>query len=111
MTGMVDDAKNVAKKFSEKANAANNTFQIWLSHDLNGIIALNDKDYKTAQDEFMNSNQQNPYTLYKLALAYAGEDNKEKAKEFCEKTVNFNALTSMNQAFVTKKAKDMLASL
>ena len=25
------------------ANAANNTFQIWLSHDLNGIIALIDR--------------------------------------------------------------------
>jgi len=111
MTGMVDEAKNIANEFSAKANAANNTFQIWLSHDLNGIIALNDKDYTTAQDEFMNSNQQNPYTYYKLALAYAGDDNKEKAKEYCEKSANFNALTSLNQAFVTKKAKDMLASL
>jgi tetratricopeptide (TPR) repeat protein len=111
MTGMVDEAKTIANEFSEKAKSANNTFQIWLSHDLNGIIALNDKDYKKAQDEFMNSNQQNPYTLYKLALAYAGDDNTEKAKEFCEKSANFNAITSMNQAFVTKKAKDMMASL
>jgi tetratricopeptide (TPR) repeat protein len=111
MTGMVDEAKNVANEFSEKAKAANNTFQIWLSHDLNGIIALNDNDYKKAQDEFMNSNQQNPYTLYKLALAYAGDNNTEKAKALCDKAANFNALTSMNQAFVTKKAKDMLASL
>jgi tetratricopeptide (TPR) repeat protein len=111
MTGMVDEAKNVANEFTEKASTANNTFQIWLSHDLHGIIALNDKDYKKAQEEFMNSNQQNPYTLYKLALAYAGDDNAEKAKELCDKAANFNALTSMNQAFVTKKAKDMLASL
>jgi tetratricopeptide (TPR) repeat protein len=111
MTGNVDDAKNIASEFSEKAAAANNTFQVWLSHDLNGIIALNDKDYKKAQDEFMKSNQQNPYTYYKLALAYAGDDNAEKAKELCDKAVNFNALTSMNQAFVTKKAMDMLASL
>ena len=111
MTGMVDEAKAVANEFNEKAKTANNTFQVWLAHDLNGIIALNDKDYKTAQDEFMKSNQQNPYTYYKLALAYAGDDNAEKAKELCDKAVNFNALTSMNQAFVTKKAKDMLASL
>jgi tetratricopeptide (TPR) repeat protein len=111
MTGMVDEAKTIANEFSEKAKSANNTFQIWLSHDLNGIIALNDNDYKKAQDEFKNSNQQNPYTLYKLALAYAGDNNTDKAKELCDKAANFNALTSMNQAFVTKKAKDMLASL
>ena len=111
MTGNVEEAKTKAMEFSEQANASNNTFQIWLSHDLNGVIALNEKDYKKAQEEFMNSNQQNPYTLYNLAVAYAGDDNKDKAKEYCDKAVNFNALTSMNQAFVTNKAKDMMASL
>jgi hypothetical protein len=111
MNGMVDDAKNLAADFSKQANEANNTFQIWLSHDLNGMIALNEKDYKTAQNEFMNSNQQNPYTFYKIAMAYAGEDNIEETKKYAEMCVNFNALTSMNQAFVQKKAEDMLASL
>ncbi len=72
MTGNVEEAKTKAMEFSEQANASNNTFQIWLSHDLNGVIALNEKDYKKAQDEFMNSNQQNPYTFYNLASAYAG---------------------------------------
>ena len=109
--GKVAEAKDIAMKFSKEANTANNTFQIWLSHDLNGIIALNEQNYKKAQEEFMNSNQQNPYTLYNLAVAYAGENDKEKAKELCAKAANFNALTSMNQAFVTKKAKDMMASL
>lgn len=80
MTGNVEEAKTNAMEFNKQANDANNTFQIWLSHDLNGIIALNEKDYKTAQDEFMNASQQNPYTFYQLALAYAGEDNKEEAK-------------------------------
>ncbi|MGB5896240.1 MAG: tetratricopeptide repeat protein [Ignavibacteriaceae bacterium] len=111
MTGNVEEAKTNAMEFNKQANDANNTFQIWLSHDLNGIIALNEKDYKTAQDEFMNASQQNPYTFYQLALAYAGEDNKEEAKRYAEMSANFNALTSMNQAFVQKKAEDMLAAL
>jgi tetratricopeptide (TPR) repeat protein len=88
--GKLAEAKDIAMKFSKEANTANNTFQIWLSHDLNGIIALNEQNYKKA---------------------YAGENDKEKAKELCAKAANFNALTSMNQAFVTKKAKDMMASL
>ena len=111
MTGKVEEAKTNAMEFSMQAKDANNTFQIWLSHDLNGTIALNEKDYKTAQDEFMNASQQNPYTFYKLALAYAGEDNKEEAKRYAEMSANFNAITSMNQAFVQKKAEDMLATL
>ena len=111
MTGNVEEAKAKAMEFSKRSNAANNTFQIWLSHDLNGIIALNEKDYKKALDEFMNSSQQNPYTFYKLALAYAGDNNNEEAKKYAEMSANFNALTSMNQAFVQKKAEDMLATL
>jgi len=110
-TGYIEDAKTIAMEFTNQANDANNTFQIWLSHDLNGIIALNEKDYKKAQDEFMNANQQNPYTFYKIALAYAGNNNKEEAKKYAEMSANFNALTSMNQAFVQKKAEDMLATL
>jgi len=111
MTGNVEDAKTLAVEFTNRANDANNTFQIWLSHDLSGIIALNEKDYKKAQDEFMNANQQNPYTFYKIALAYVGNNNKEEAKKYAEMSANFNALTSMNQAFVQKKAEDMLATL
>jgi tetratricopeptide (TPR) repeat protein len=110
-TGNVEEARTNAMEFSKQAKDANNTGQIWLSHDLNGMIALNEKDYKKAQDEFMNANQQNPYTFYKLALAYAGDDNIEEAKRYAEMSANFNALTSMNQAFVQKKAEDMLASM
>jgi tetratricopeptide (TPR) repeat protein len=111
MTGNVEEAKTNAMEFNKQANDANNTFQVWLSHDLNGMIALNEKNYKKAQDEFMNASQQNPYTFYKLALAYAGDNNKEEAKRYAEMSANFNALTSMNQAFVQKKAEDMLATL
>jgi len=111
MTGNVEEAKTKAMEFSKQANASNNTFQIWLSHDFNGVIALNEKDYTKAQNEFKNANQQNPYTFYKLALAYAGDNNNEEAKRYAEMSANFNALTSMNQAFVTKKAEDMLATL
>ncbi|MFC2094672.1 tetratricopeptide repeat protein, partial [Bacteroidota bacterium] len=111
MTGNMEEAKTNAMEFTRQANDANNTGQIWLAHDLNGTIALNEKDYKKAQDEFMNASQQNPYTFYKLALAYAGDDNNEEAKRYAEMSANFNALTSMNQAFVQKKAEDMLATL
>ena len=111
MKGNLDDAQSKAKEFNEKSIAANNTFQIWLSHELNGLIALNQKDYKSARDEFMQANQQNPYTFYRIALTYAGENNKEEVKKYCEKSLNFNSLNNINQAFVMKKAGDMIATL
>lgn len=111
MTGKIEDAKKLADEFSTRANNANNAFQIWLSHYLNGLIALQGEDYKKAISEFENSNLQNPQTYYYMAMAYSQDGNVEDAKKYAEKCANFNALTSLNQAFVRNKAKDMLSSL
>jgi tetratricopeptide (TPR) repeat protein len=111
MTGNMEDARSKAKEFGESASMANNTFQVWLSHELNGMIALAEKQYGRARGEFMLANQQNPYTFYRIALTYEGEENEEEAKRFCEMSINFNALNNLNQAFVLKKAEKMLASM
>jgi len=111
MTGKIEDAKKLAEEFSIRANNANNTFQIWQSHYLNGLIAMEDKDYKKAINEFEKSNLQNPQTFYYMAMAYSKDGNTAKAKKFAEKCANFNSLINLNQAFVRNKAKEMLASL
>ena len=111
MTSKVDDTKKMADEFSMKSTDANNTFQIWLAHQLNGLIALQEKDYKKAISEFENSNLQNPQTYYYLAIAYSKEGNKAEAKKNADKCANFNALVSLNQSFVRNKAKEMLTSL
>jgi tetratricopeptide (TPR) repeat protein len=107
----IDEAKKLAEEFSMKSEKANSTFQIWLSHSLNGSVALAENDYKKAISEFEKSNQQNPQTFYNLALAFSGEGNKIEAKKFADKCANFNALININQSFVRNKAKEMLASL
>jgi tetratricopeptide (TPR) repeat protein len=111
MNGQIEDAKILAEDFSKRANNANSTFQIWLSHNLNGMIAMHEEDYKEAISEFEQSNMQNPQTFYYMAMAYSKDGNDVEAKKYAEKCANFNALISLNQAFVTNKAKDMLASL
>lgn len=111
MTGKIEDAKKLAQEFSMRANNANNTFQIWQSHYLNGLIAMEDKDYKKAINEFEKSNLQNPQTFYYMAMAYSKDGNAAEAKKFAEKCANFNSLINLNQAFVRNKAKEMLASL
>lgn len=110
-TGDLEDAKKMAVDFSNQAKNANNTFQIWLSHYFNGLIALEEEDFKTAISEFKSGNLQNPQTHHKLALAYLGDGNTEEAKKYAEQCANFNALTSLNQAFVRNNAQEMLAAL
>jgi len=111
MTDKVEDAKKLAEEFTTSTNKANNTFQIWLAHSLNGLIAIQEKDYKKAISEFEKSNQQNPSTFYHMAVAYSKDGNVAEAKKYAEKCANFNALINLNQAFVRNKANEILASL
>ena len=111
MTGKIEDAKKMADEFNMKSTDANNTFQIWLAHQLHGLIALQEKDYKKAISEFENSNLQNPQTYYYMAIAYSKEGNKAEAKKNADKCANFNALISLNQSFVRNKAKELVATL
>jgi tetratricopeptide (TPR) repeat protein len=107
MKNDVKKAKEIANEFGEKVNAANNTFQIWLSHELLGLIALHEKDYTKAESEFKMANQQNPYTHYRLGLAYQGLKDKEKADQHFKMAANFNSLTNLNQSFVRLKTRKM----
>lgn len=107
MKNNIKKAKETAAEFETKANAANNTFQIWLSHELLGLIALKEKDYTKSESEFKLANQQNPNTYYNLGLVYQAMGNKEKADQQFKLAYNFNALTNLNQAFVRMKTKKM----
>jgi tetratricopeptide (TPR) repeat protein len=111
MTGKIEDAKKLADEFETRASAANNTFQIWLAHNLNGLIALKEKNYQLAISEFEKSNMQNPQTYYYLAVAYSQAGDNAEAKAFADKCVNFNSLININQAFVRNQANKMLASM
>ena len=111
MTGKIEDAKKLADEFETRASAANNTFQIWLAHYLNGLIALKEKNYKIAISEFEKSNMQNPQTYYYMAVAYSQAGNNAEAKTFADKCANFNSLININQAFVRNQANEMLATM
>jgi len=111
MTGNIEDAKKLAEEFSMRANNANNTFQIWQAHYLNGLIALQEKNFKVVISELEKSNLQNPQTFYYMAMAYSKDGNISEAKICADKCANFNSLIALNQAFVRNKAKEMLAAL
>ncbi len=100
-----------AKQYQAKAKEMKNVNFLRNSHELFGRIALENKKFESAIDELQQSNLQNPYNLYRLALAYYGNGNNEKAIEYLEKTVKYNALNNFNYAFCRNKAKKMLIDL
>lgn len=109
--GDLAKAKSNQEKYAAQAEANQSVFQIWASHQLAAMIALEEKDYKTAVAELKQANLQNMYNLYRLVLAYKGLGDKENAKKTCEELVKYNQLNSLNYALVRHQAKKMLASM
>ncbi|MEW6411634.1 MAG: tetratricopeptide repeat protein [Candidatus Zixiibacteriota bacterium] len=111
MRGDLATAGTKAEQYLAAATKINNSNEIRLAHELQGMIAMEQKDYKTAHANLLKSNQQNPQNIFRMAAVYQGQGDKAKAKEMCQMTTNFNALNSLNQAFATHKAKKMMAGL
>ena len=104
-------ATSKAEEFMNGVKAINNANQIKLAHQLNGMIALGQKKADDCLAELAQSNLQNPYNLYRMAAAYQIKGDKDKAKEYCEKVINFNPLPNLNTAFALVKAKKMMKML
>jgi len=98
-------AKSEAEAFMTGATAKHNDFQIRQAHELQGMIALQEKDYDKALAELGQANQQNGYNLYRMGLAYAGKKDTGKQQEMFSKAANLNNLPTLNEAFVRTKAQ------
>ena len=109
--GDLDAAKAKADEYRERVEAVRNPFQVKLAHQLAGMIALEKKEYGRALEELQKASLQNPYNWFRMALAFQGKGDKEKARELCEKAARWNALNSLNYAFMRHKAAKMLESM
>jgi len=103
-------AKEEAGEFGRQAQAAHNSLQIRMSHQLAGRIALSEKQYDTALSELKQASQQNPLNLYRIALAYEGKGQQAEAGQWREQAENFNAVNSLNQAFVHLHSSKMMSA-
>jgi len=104
-------ATKEAKLFRKGVLAKNNINQIRLASELEGGIALEAGDYKKAVELLQSANQQNPYNLYRLALAHKALGKVTEAREFCTRAARFNVLPTPNYAFVRMKAQKMLDNI
>jgi tetratricopeptide (TPR) repeat protein len=98
-------AKSEADEFRKGAEAKKNPAQIRNAHELDGIIALAEKDDDKAIAELLQASQQNPQNFWRLSLAYKEKGDTAKAREYREKAANFNSLPQLNYAFIRSKAK------
>ena len=98
-------AKKEADAFREGAAASKNPNQLQNAHELDGIIALAEKDWDTAITELGRANPQNPQDTYRICVAYQGKGDAAKAAEYCTKAAEFNSLPNQNYAWIRVKAK------
>jgi tetratricopeptide (TPR) repeat protein len=102
-------AREHAKAFLRGATAKNNRGEILQAHELAGAIELQERKYDQALEELRQGNQQDPYTLYRLGLAYQGKGDQAQAADFFRQAADQHTLPTLNYAFVRAKAKKMKA--
>jgi tetratricopeptide (TPR) repeat protein len=98
-------AKAEAEEFRKRAEVSKNPAQLKQAHELDGVIALAEKNYDGAIAELGQANLQNPSNLYRLYEAYQGKGDSAKAQEYCSQAASFNALPQLNYAFIRDKAR------
>ena len=106
----LDTAKTLARKFHARAEAIGNPNQLRLAHQLAGLIAMAEGRYAQALAEFQQSSQQNPYNLYRTAVAHFASGDWQAARQLLATAANFNALNNMNYAFIRHRARRELAT-
>jgi tetratricopeptide (TPR) repeat protein len=102
-------AKAEAAAYLSGATAKKNDTRIRQAHQLAGMIALKEKKFDQAIAEFGQANQQDPYLLYEIALAYQGKGDTAKANEVFKQAAESYTLPTLDYAFIRAKAKQQAA--
>jgi tetratricopeptide (TPR) repeat protein len=100
-------ARAEADSFAQGSAANRNRFQIRLGHELAGRIALAADQYDAAIAELQQANLQDPYNLYRLALAWRGKGDMDKARDYAGQAATWNGLPLLNYALVRSKARQL----
>jgi tetratricopeptide (TPR) repeat protein len=103
--GDVAGAKKEADEFRRGAAAAKNPLTAQNAHELDGLIALAEKDYDRAIAELLGANPQNPQDRYRLCQAYGAKGDAVRAAEACRQAADFNSLPNVNYALVRTRAR------
>jgi tetratricopeptide (TPR) repeat protein len=102
-------AKQKADAYAKQLAVKSIPFEVRQQHELQGLIALEEKRHADAVTEFQQANQQDPRILYLTALALQGKGDAQQARELAQKAAAFNGL-NFNYGFVREKAKKLASA-
>ncbi len=105
----VESAHAKSAEFMTAVTELDNPNQIKLAHQLEGCIALHEKDYEKAVAELLQSNLNfNPYNYFRLGMAYKAMEDLENTQANFKKAAEYWGLDGLNYAFCRQKALKML---
>jgi tetratricopeptide (TPR) repeat protein len=102
-------ARAKSAEYAKLVAVRKNPFEVRLQHELQGRIAIAEKNWTAAVAELKQGNQQDPQVLYLQALAVAGSGDAVAAKAAYDRVAKFNGLFP-TYSFVRHKAKEALAA-
>lgn len=102
--GKYEVARKKAENFFVYASDQDNPNLLRLAYQLYGMIALAEKEYETAIEYLRKSDQNNPYNIYRIALAYESLGDTERANSFFSKAAHANLVSNRNYSYIREKA-------
>ena len=102
--GNFDEAEKIAIEFQTYAEKQNSPVLLRLSNQLFGVIALEQENFELAIEYLRKANQNSPYNLYRIGLAYENLGDNERAFSYFEKAAHANLVANRNYSYIRKKA-------
>jgi tetratricopeptide (TPR) repeat protein len=103
-------AKALSADYTKEVAVKGVPFQVRQAHELAGMIAIEEKNWKLAPGELAKANQLDPRVLYLQAVALEGAGDIAGARAKAAKAADFNGL-AFNYAFIRTPAKALVAKL
>ena len=104
----VDKLKKYKEEYVSSAPQALNLNEIRNVHLLSGHINMLEENYKDAIYEYNQANLENPVIIYLIGSAYENLGDYVTAIEYYDKAAHYNALNSLNYAYIRNIALDKL---
>lgn len=102
--GDLTEGKQLADEYFAAVEKIGTRLQLMNGHSLYGRLATAEEKWDEAVKQFEQSSLQNVGNIYRLAVAYQGANNLERAKTFANKSAHWNQPLTLNYSLVRKKA-------
>jgi serine/threonine protein kinase/Tfp pilus assembly protein PilF len=110
-TGNMDQAKTYAEMYKKHVEKNMSPGYIIYYFTLSGLIAYAEENYEKSISELEQSNLDDPFNNYHLALAYKKNGDETKAIEKLESAVNYSGFVSLINEKVRVRAEKQLTIL